>query len=61
VRPSDAEEVIERARLLALPARIVGRTGGDRLAMKGEAFLPLDELRHAHEHWLPDYMSGTAG
>jgi len=58
VAPSAAEEVIERARLLALPARIVGRAGGDRLSLKGESFLPLDELRHAYEHWLPEYMGG---
>ena len=56
VTPKDAEEVLERARLLALPARIVGRVGGDRLALKGEAFLPLDELRSAHESWLPGFM-----
>lgn len=59
VAPGDAEEVIERARLLALPARIVGRTGGDRLSLRGEAFLPLDELRSAHESWLPEFMSGA--
>ena len=29
VDPRGAEEVLERARLLALPARIVGRSGGD--------------------------------
>ena len=56
VSPADAEEVLERARLLALPARIIGRTGGDKLALKGEAFLPLAELRTAHERWLPDFM-----
>ncbi|MEQ1712291.1 MAG: AIR synthase-related protein, partial [Hyphomicrobium sp.] len=56
VTPKDAEEVLERARLLALPARIVGRVGGDRLALKSEAFLPLDELRSAHESWLPGFM-----
>ena len=56
--PADrAEEILERARLLALPARVIGRTGGDRLAIKGEAWLPLDELRAAHESWLPDYMA----
>jgi phosphoribosylformylglycinamidine synthase len=51
-----AEEVVERARLLALPARIVGRTGGDAIALKGEPALPLSELRKAHEAWLPGYM-----
>ena len=51
-----AEEIIERARLLALPARVVGRVGGDALALKGEPLLPLDDLRKAHEDWLPGYM-----
>ncbi len=55
--PDRAEEIVERARLLAIPARVIGRTGGDRLEIKGEAWLPLDELRTAHEGWLPDYMA----
>jgi len=54
--PNRAEEVVERARLLALPARIVGKVGGERLALKGDTWLPLDELRAAHEAWLPEYM-----
>ncbi len=54
--PAAAEEIIERARLLALPARVVGRIGGDGLSLKGEAALTLDELRRAHEGWLPGYM-----
>ena len=58
IDPSRTEEILERARLLALPARIVGRvSGGDRISMKGETWLPLDELRAAHEAWLPTYMS----
>lgn len=56
VSPNKAEEVVERARLLALPARIIGKVGGDRLALKGEAFLPIDELRQTHEEWLRAYM-----
>ncbi|MFV0366837.1 MAG: phosphoribosylformylglycinamidine synthase subunit PurL [Hyphomicrobiaceae bacterium] len=56
VSPQKAEEVVERARLLALPARIIGKVTGDRIALKGETFLPLDELRSEHEGWLPDYM-----
>jgi phosphoribosylformylglycinamidine synthase len=59
VSPGQAEEVLERARLLALPARITGRTGGDAISLKGEAALPLQELRAVHEGWLPDYMAGA--
>jgi phosphoribosylformylglycinamidine synthase len=58
VDPMQAEEVLERARLLALPARIIARTGGDAIGLKGEPALPLAELRAAHEAWLPGYMAG---
>jgi phosphoribosylformylglycinamidine synthase subunit PurL len=54
--PSLAEEIAERARLLALPARIVGRTGGEGLVLKGEPAMTLPDLRAAHEAWLPAYM-----
>ncbi|MDX2289476.1 MAG: phosphoribosylformylglycinamidine synthase subunit PurL [Hyphomicrobiaceae bacterium] len=56
VDPSMAEDVLGRARLLALPARIVGRVGGDALRLPGEAAVPLAELKAAHEAWLPAYM-----
>ena len=58
VAPADAEEVIERSRLLAIPGRIVGRAGGSSLALKGEGPLELSELRDLHERWLPAYMGG---
>jgi phosphoribosylformylglycinamidine synthase len=56
--PNLAEEVIERAKLLGLPARIIGRVDGDALCLKGEDRLALDELRKTHESWLPTYMAG---
>ena len=56
--PELAEEVIERARLLALPARVVGRVGGQGITLRGESELPLAELRGTHESWLPGYMGG---
>jgi phosphoribosylformylglycinamidine synthase len=59
VDPSRAEEVVERARLLALPARVLGRTGGGTLTLKGEEPVTLAELRNAHESWLPHYMSSA--
>jgi phosphoribosylformylglycinamidine synthase len=54
--PSLAEEIAERARLLALPARIIGRSGGEGLTLKGEPTLALAELHTVHEAWLPRYM-----
>jgi len=58
VAPEKAESIIERARLLALSARIVGRVGGDSIALPGEPSLALDDLRSAHEGWLPGFMGG---
>jgi phosphoribosylformylglycinamidine synthase subunit PurL len=59
--PELVEEIIERARLLAVPARVVGRVGGRALTLKNEAALTLEDLRHGHETWLPDYMSALMG
>ncbi|MBN9268321.1 MAG: phosphoribosylformylglycinamidine synthase II, partial [Hyphomicrobium sp.] len=56
--PSIAEEIAERARLLGLAVRIIGRTGGDAIQLKGEAPLSLVQLRKGHAAWLPEYMSG---
>jgi phosphoribosylformylglycinamidine synthase subunit PurL len=55
--PELAEDITERARFLALPARVAGRVGGDSLALKGEAPLSLADLRDAHASWLPRYMA----
>src|SRR5262245_13893016 len=57
--PGLAEEIIERSRLLALPARVIGRVGGDGLSLKDEALLELAELRAAHEAWLPRFMGAA--
>jgi phosphoribosylformylglycinamidine (FGAM) synthase-like enzyme len=54
--PELAEEVIERARLLALPARVVGTVGGDTLSLRNETALAVADLRAAHESWFPQYM-----
>ena len=67
VAPAKAEEVLERARLLELPARIVGRTAGadasgaGAISLKGETALTLKELRDAHEGWLPQLMKSELG
>lgn len=54
--PELAEEIIERARLLALPARVVGAVGGDTLSLRNEKALAVTDLRAAHESWFPHYM-----
>ncbi len=57
VSPELAEETLERSRLLALPARIIGRVGGTAMSLKGdEDPFPLRSLREIHEAWLPGFM-----
>jgi phosphoribosylformylglycinamidine synthase subunit PurL len=56
VAPSDADGILARARSSSLPARVVGRTAGNALVLRGEITLPLADLRAAHEGWLPAYM-----
>jgi phosphoribosylformylglycinamidine synthase len=50
-KPLDAVKVVERAKLMGVPAAQIGRVGGDRLAIKtatGEFSAPLAEL---HDAW----------
>ncbi len=48
--PELAEEIIERARLLALPARVVGRVGGQATHAPGRGrAAPGRAARHARE------------
>jgi phosphoribosylformylglycinamidine synthase subunit PurL len=56
VSPAQAATITDRARALGLPARVVGKVGGAAITLKGEAALPLDDLRQVHEAWLPRLM-----
>ncbi|TPW26796.1 phosphoribosylformylglycinamidine synthase subunit PurL [Pararhizobium mangrovi] len=42
-----------------VPFRILGTIGGDALVLEDRFSIPLDELRAAHEDWLPNYMDGN--
>jgi phosphoribosylformylglycinamidine synthase len=44
----------------SIPARAIGTTGGQDIALEGEGALPLAELRQLHESWFPTYMSGKS-
>jgi phosphoribosylformylglycinamidine synthase len=38
----------------------IGTTGGDAIAVAGEAPVPVEKLNAAFERWLPAYMNGKA-
>jgi len=56
-----AESLLSAAAAAGVPARRIGTSGGDALILKGGDRISLEELRRAHEDWLPGYMaSGLA-
>jgi len=50
-KPLDAVKVVERAKLMGVPAVQIGRVGGDKFVVKtraGESSVPVTEL---HDRW----------
>jgi phosphoribosylformylglycinamidine synthase len=54
----EAAPLLEAARAAGVPAAAIGTTGGDTLTLPGGGPISLNELRAAHEGWLPGYMDG---
>jgi len=44
------------AQAAGVPAAVIGKAGGEDLAVDGLFSLPLSRLRRAHEGWMPEYM-----
>ena len=59
VPAAKAELALGRARAASVPASLVGTTGGDALALKGERPVAVANLRERFESWLPAYMAQT--
>jgi phosphoribosylformylglycinamidine synthase len=57
VETKSPDEVLRRAKEAGAPASLLGKTGGLALTVTGEAPISLNELRDAHEGWLPRYMA----
>ena len=43
----------------AVPAVVLGYSGGTSLVIKDLVSLKLSDIKAAHEAWLPDYMNAT--
>ncbi|MGH6781703.1 MAG: AIR synthase-related protein, partial [Sphingomonadaceae bacterium] len=52
-----AEGLLTEAKAAGVPAALIGRTGGNTLALPGDAPVALTALDKAHEDWFPAYMS----
>ncbi|MET4068353.1 phosphoribosylformylglycinamidine synthase II [Bradyrhizobium sp. S3.2.6] len=60
VPETEAGRVLAKMRGCEVPCVRIGTTGGDAIAIAGEAPVAIDTLRTSHERWLPDYMAGKA-
>jgi len=60
VKEADLLGVMTKLKTVGVPCVQIGTTGGSVLKIEGERAVDLKALRHAHEHWLPDYMAGKA-
>jgi len=53
----EPEAVLAAAGAAGVPAAAIGQSGGDALTLGEDDTISLEELRAAHEVWLPDYMN----
>jgi len=58
VPAAEAGLVLAKMKGAGVPCARIGTTGGDAIAVAGEAPAAVSSLRSAFEHWLPAYMSG---
>jgi phosphoribosylformylglycinamidine synthase II len=57
--PEKAEAIRIEAKNAGVACEIIGMTGGAALTIGTEPAILLDELKRAHETWLPAYIAGT--
>ncbi len=57
VATRDPDSVLNAAASANVSAVIVGNAGGTAITIEGEDALELDDLRKAHEGWMPGYMA----
>jgi phosphoribosylformylglycinamidine synthase len=59
VTVADAEHILADAKAAGVTAILLGRTGGDKIAVEGAGEIAIAALARAHEGWFPNYMGGT--
>ncbi len=50
--------VLSKLKAVGVPCHVIGKTGGDAIAVEGETPVSIASLKAGHENWLPAYMSG---
>lgn len=56
VTTNNSKQLIADAEQSGVHAALVGETGGADIQISGMGSLSIEELRHAHESWMPSYM-----
>ncbi len=57
---STAAQIEHHLNEAGVPAKFIGVVGGNTLNLPGEAPILVDELKSAHENWLPGFMAQAA-
>jgi phosphoribosylformylglycinamidine synthase len=60
VPAAEAGLVLAKMKGAGVPCVRIGTTGGDAIAVAGEAPVTVSALKSTFEHWLPAYMNGKA-
>jgi phosphoribosylformylglycinamidine synthase len=60
VPAAEAGLVLAKMKGAGVPCIRIGTTGGDAIAISGEAPVSVDALKTGFERWLPAYMNGAA-
>ncbi len=58
VPEANAGLVLAKMKGCGVPCTRIGTTGGDAIALAGEAVVSVTSLREGFERWFPDYMNG---
>jgi phosphoribosylformylglycinamidine synthase subunit PurL len=53
----DPDAVLEAAREVGIPARVIGVVDGVSLTLPGAGAISVDTLKAMNEAWLPSYMA----
>ncbi|MFI4966172.1 MAG: AIR synthase-related protein, partial [Caulobacterales bacterium] len=58
IATADPDAVLRAAAAAQVHASVIGHAGGEALSAAGLFDIPLEDLRTAHEGWLPGFMGG---
>ena len=61
VKPDYANMFAANAEAAGVSFKRIGEFGGDTLTIDDLISISVDDMRQAHENWLPQYMAGDLG